>query len=66
MISNHQLNKHYKKMTTQKMTPHEAFIEWFNDFLTVEEFASHYGMGYDDALALIVKGREIEYGKGEA
>ena len=50
-------------MTTQKMTPHEAFIEWFNNFLTVEEFASHYGMEYDDALALIVKGREIEYGK---
>ena len=53
-------------MTTQKMTPHEAFVEWFNNFLTVEEFASHYGMEYDDALALIVKGREIEYGKGEA
>jgi hypothetical protein len=53
-------------MTTQKMTPHEAFIEWFNNFLTVDGFASHYGMEYDDAIALIVKGREIEHGKGEA
>ena len=53
-------------MAMQKMTPHEAFIEWFNNFLTVEKFASHYGMEYNEALALIVKGREIEYGKGEA
>jgi hypothetical protein len=53
-------------MTTQKMTPHEAFIEWFNNFLTIDGFASHHGMSYDDALALITEGREIEHGKEEA
>ena len=48
------------------MTPHEAFIEWFNNFITIEEFASHHGMSYDDALALIVEGREIEHGEVDA
>jgi hypothetical protein len=43
--------------------PHEAFIEWFNNVLTIEEFASRYGMEYNDALDLIVKGHEIEYGE---
>lgn len=43
------------------MKPHDAFREWFNDFLTIEGFASHYGLEIEKARALIEEGRKIEH-----
>lgn len=45
---------------TNKPTPHAAFREWFNDFLTVSAFAEWHGMEEEEARRLIEEGRKIE------
>ena len=47
------------------MKPHDAFREWFNEFLTIEGFASNYGLEIEEARALIEEGRKIEYTRKE-
>jgi len=34
-----------------------AFLDWFNNYLTVEKFAEHYEITVKDAQALIDMGR---------
>ena len=43
------------------MRPHDAFREWFNDFLSVSAFAEWHGMEEEEARALIEEGRKIEH-----
>ncbi len=47
------------------MKPHDAFREWFNEFLTIEGFALYYGIEIKEARALIEEGRKIEYTRKE-
>ena len=35
------------------------FMDWFNNFLTVERFAEHYGLEIEQAKKAIDAGREI-------
>ena len=44
------------------MTPkqlHDLFLEWWNDYLTVETFADHKGWSDTFAAAVIDEGRRI-------
>lgn len=41
------------------LTYQEVFLDWFNNFLTLERFAEHYGLAEDTAAAMIEKGRAI-------
>jgi hypothetical protein len=43
------------------ISPHKAFREWYNDFLTLEGFASYHGIEIEEARALIEEGRRIEH-----
>lgn len=43
------------------ISPHKAFREWYNDFLTIEGFASYHGIEIEEARALIEEGRRIEH-----
>jgi hypothetical protein len=47
-------------LTLHKMTAHNAFRIWFNDFLSVDCFARHHGLTREKARELIREGREIE------
>jgi len=38
-------------------TPHELYLSWVNDFLTVKAFAEHYGMSEQEATELIERER---------
>jgi|DEB0MinimDraft_10_1074344.scaffolds.fasta_scaffold317801_1 hypothetical protein len=40
------------------MTEAEMFRDWFNNFLTVERFASYYGISVAEAKRIISAGRE--------
>ena len=50
-----------KQIDTDDIQPVEAlqviFLDWFNNFLTVDRFAEHYGMTPDAASELIESGR---------
>ena len=37
----------------------KEYIEWFNDYLTVEKFAEHKGLTVDQAQIIIDLGRKI-------
>lgn len=36
----------------------EMFLDWFNNFLTIERFAEYYGVTVEEAQAIIAKGRQ--------
>jgi hypothetical protein len=40
------------------MTEAEMFRDWFNNFLTVERFASYYGTSVAEAKRIISAGRK--------
>jgi len=35
----------------------DFYLDWFNNYLTVEKLAEHHGLAVDDAKALINMGR---------
>ena len=37
------------------------YLDWFNNFLSVEKFAEFYGMSEDKAIILIDMGRVINH-----
>jgi len=39
----------------------ESYLEWLNDFLTVQGYADFYGMPADKAEKMIALGRKIHY-----
>ena len=39
----------------------EFYLDWFNNYLTVEKIAEHHGLDVDDAKALISMGRHMHY-----
>lgn len=38
-----------------------TYLEWINNFLTIERFASHYNLPEKTARAMIDRGREIHH-----
>ncbi len=47
-------------LTLHKMTAHNAYRIWFNDFLSTEYFAKYHNLTLEKARQLIREGREIE------
>lgn len=41
------------------------FMDWFNNFLTVECFANHYGFTEEKAMRVIALGRKVHNQKVE-
>jgi len=39
----------------------EFYLDWFNNYLTVEKIAEHHGLDVDDAKALISMGRYMQH-----
>jgi hypothetical protein len=39
----------------------EFYLDWFNNYLTVEKIAEHHGLDVDDAKALIRMGRYMHH-----
>ena len=37
----------------------KIYLDWFNNFLTLEKFAEHYGIDETDAFYIIEVGRKI-------
>ena len=41
----------------------QAYIEFFNDFLSIERFAEYYGLSVDNAQAWVKLGRKINHAR---
>ena len=39
----------------------DFYLDWFNNYLTVETIAEHHGLDVDDAKALINMGRYMHH-----
>jgi len=39
----------------------DFYLDWFNNYLTVEKLAEHHGLDVDDAQALINMGRYMHH-----
>lgn len=39
----------------------EMFLDWFNNFLTVQFFADYYGISRPKALRVLEIGRQLHY-----
>ena len=46
-------------MLIAKMTLEEIYLDWINNFLSIQCFADHYGIGEDEAKQLIDACRSI-------
>lgn len=44
-------------MTTNKYK--EMFLDWFNNFISIERFAEYYNINTKEAELIIQKGREL-------
>jgi len=47
------------KISKTKQELERLFLLWYNDFLTVQEFAAHFHIGYDRARRIIDAGKII-------
>ena len=43
----------------------EMYLDWFNNFLTIERFAEWYAIGEEQAAAIISAGRKIHQHRTE-
>lgn len=43
--------------------PELLYLDWFNNFLTVQAFASHHGLCTSFALIIIERGRQLNHAK---
>lgn len=54
----------YSLMTAWTVYPSEQwpelYLDWFNNFLTVERFAEYYGMTQEHAEEIILTGRKTD------
>ena len=41
----------------------DAYLDWKNDFLTVDGFASHYGWNNEQAIHVIESGNQLLLGE---
>jgi hypothetical protein len=42
----------------------ELYLDYSNNFLTLEGFASHYDLSLEDADHIIIQGRELNHERG--
>tara|TARA_R110001632_G_scaffold70752_1_gene164614 strand:- start:8727 stop:8927 length:201 start_codon:yes stop_codon:yes gene_type:complete len=54
------------KMILEVKTPRvfdteKVFLEYFNDYLTIEKMAEHYGLPLSQMKTLIESGRQVNY-----
>ena len=47
------------------MNKEELYIDYFNNFLTVERFAEYYEMELSEAQAVINEGRKINHARSK-
>ena len=47
--------------TTQNQENHIKYIDWFNNYLSIECFADHNGLSDKRAYRVLLKGRAINY-----
>lgn len=40
---------------------HELYLDYFNNFITVEKFAEHYNLNFEEAKEVIEQGGEIHH-----
>lgn len=40
---------------------HEVYMDWLNNFVSVEGYAEHYGLHVDEANTLIALARRVTY-----
>ena len=50
-------------MTPIKEILNEIYLEWFNNYATVEKMAEHHGLDPDDLQKLLDLGRKINNGE---
>lgn len=48
-----------KKKPTLKEIIQDSYLEYVNDYLTINTYAEHKGLTYDEAEALIRLGRQL-------
>jgi len=48
-----------KVIGERRVDPEGMYLDWFNNYLTVEKFAEHRGISEDYALEQINKGKSI-------
>jgi hypothetical protein len=44
-------------MSREQLTA--VYLDWFNNFVSIDGYASHYGLTYDEALLLIEVARMV-------
>ena len=49
------------KRTLMSVQVIDFYLDWFNNYLTVEKIAEHHGLDLDDAKALISMGRYMHH-----
>jgi|TARA_R100000482_G_C5075297_1_gene123371 hypothetical protein len=52
-----------KVIGERRVDPEGMYLEWFNNYLSVEKFAKDYGISEDYALEQINKGKSINLSK---
>lgn len=50
-----------KEMTAYLSQAEDYFLEWVNDYLTIEKFAEHNALDYATAVSLIDLGRQVHH-----
>ena len=48
------------KLNTYQGQLHDMYLEYINNFLTIEKFAKYYGLSVDFAKALIKEAKRLE------
>ena len=46
-----------------KLEAEQAYLDYFNNYLTIERFASDYGLSVDNATLLINLGRKLNHAR---
>ena len=49
-----------------KLEAEQAYLDYFNNYLTIERFASDYRLSVDNATLLINQGRKLNHARGIA
>ena len=47
-----------------KLKAEQAYLDYFNNYLTIERFASDYGLSVENATLLINQGRKMNHARG--
>lgn len=48
-----------ERIRSEQQKSIDFYLEWFNDFLTIDRFASYHGITPQEALRLVEKGKRL-------